>query len=226
MISKNLLLLIILVSFALIAGCTQTSPVTNTSSPLSPSSVATTVVNESSHPETISHVTPAPQENQTPITSVPTLGTPLPTPEPTTLPAPVQTQDPDVEFRDRTLLALDNMNSAKEGLLLTYKSGDMDRVKAKAEELTNLIRKNDEVTDMPAKMDYVRLNYYGYIDQVSQFAETFTEGSTRWLASDKSSANSFFDAGIMASDRADISDKRIRKFFDEHVLPVQINLTK
>lgn len=152
--------------------------------------------------------------------------TPLPTqnpatPVPTTTVSSQPTKSPNVVFMEKTLLSLDDMQGAKEGLLLTHRSGDMVRVNAKARELRDLIRKNGMITGMPAKMDYVRLNYYEYTDQASQFAQTFIDGSDRWLASDKASANSYFDAGIMAASRADIADKRIRKFFEEHVLPVQ-----
>jgi hypothetical protein len=136
---------------------------------------------------------------------------------------PAQKPDPSIEFRDKTLLLLDNMQAAKEGILLSYRAGDYDRVREKAKELTELIRKNSIIREIPIKMDYARMNYYEYIDQVGQFAQSCTDGANRWISSDKASANSLFDAAVMASDRADIADKRIRTFFVEHLPPVQTN---
>ncbi len=138
---------------------------------------------------------------------------------------PDRTQEPLVAFRDSVLLSLDNLQSAKEGLLLTYRTGDMTRVQQKADEFVLMVRRSSELSNVPTKMDFVRLNYYDYVDQTSQFAKNFKEGADRYLASDKASATSFFEAGIMASDRADISEKRIRTFLSEHVLQVQINQT-
>lgn len=88
-----------------------------------------------------------------------------------------------------------------------------------------MIRTNSVIPDIPSKMDYARMNYYEYTDQAGQFAQSFTDGANRWIASDKASANSLFDAAIMASDRADIADKRIRVFLRDHVLTVQQNQT-
>ncbi len=225
MFQKIIPLLVILVSFLLFAGCVQSDLHEGGNSSTAVEGQSPVPQNDSVHSDPVSPSGTTFPSNVTEVTALPTLITPLPTPEPTLTPSPKITQDPLVEFRDRTLLSLDDMNSAKEGLLLSYKTEDMGRVKAKSEEFSQLIRKYGQITNMPAKMDYVRLNYYEYIDQASQVAQTFTDGSTRWLASDKSSANSLFDAGVMASDRADISDKRIRKFFDEHVFPVQMNPT-
>jgi len=170
----------------------------------------------------------------TPVELPVTTGTPLtanhtpssvPSPSPVRTFIPDRTQDPLVGFQDRVLLTLDNLQGAKEGLLLTYQTGDMVRVQQKAEELSLMVRRNSELSDVPTKMDYVRLNYYDYIDQTGQFAKNFKEAADRYLASDKASATSLFQAGIMTADRADISDKRIRTFLSEHVHPVQINQT-
>lgn len=150
-----------------------------------------------------------------------------PSPGPTLSPVrtimPDRTQEPLVAFRDTVLLSLDNLQSAKEGLLLTYRSGDMALVQQKADEFSLMVRRSSELSNVPTKMDFVRLNYYDYIDQTSQFAKNFKDGADRYLASDKASATSYFEAGIMAADRADISEKRIRTFLSEHVIQVQIN---
>jgi hypothetical protein len=210
-------LFLILLTLALAAGCVQ-----NFHEPVPAMTTAeTSVPIPTSVPvEPISQVTSAllPQEMTPPTPEltliVPTL---LPTSEPTVMAQQNTTHDPVVDFRDRTLLVLDNLQESKEGVIRTYKSGDMAKVKEKATDYTLFIRRNSAVTNMPRKMDYVRLNYYEYTDQAGQFAQCFSDGADRWMANDKSSANSFFDAGVMASDRADIADKRIRMFLKDHV---------
>ncbi len=137
--------------------------------------------------------------------------------------APITTQpttkpDPNVVFRDRMVLTLDDMQAAKDGILTSYRAGDIARVREKSLEFSRTISNKSIITDMPSKMDYVRMNYYEYVDQAGQFSQSFSDGADRWMASDKASANSLFDAAIMASDRADIADKRIRTFFRDHVL--------
>lgn len=225
MTDKILTLLLLIPICIIMAGCVQ-APVDNnhsaidTSSPAISEPVHQIESSEANHTEQPAEAL----QNQT-ISVTPSL-TPIPTPElttplPTSTTAPQKTQDPNIAFMEKTLLSLDDMQAAKEGLILIYQSGDMVRLGAKARELRDLIRQNGVITGMPAKMDYVRLNYYEYTDQASQFSQTFIDGSDRWLASDKSSANSYFDAGIMAASRADIADKRIRKFFEEHVMPTQ-----
>lgn len=131
---------------------------------------------------------------------------------------PTRKPDPNVIFRDRMVLTLDDMQSAKDGILASYHAGDIARVREKSIEFSKTISNKSIITDMPSKMDYVRMNYYEYIDQAGQFSQSFSDGANRWMASDKASANSLFDAAIMASDRADIADKRIRTFFRDHVL--------
>ena len=221
-ISVFILLLFIL---SLVAGCVQ-----NTSPPVPVPTPETTPVQiqENTPSEPVSTVVNAPLAEQiTPISPELTLidPTPLPTSQPDVMVKQTTTPDPTVVFRDRTLLTLDNMQGAKEGVLLMYKEGDIARVKEKADAYALLIRRNSEVSGMPMKMDYVRLNFYEYTDQAGQFAQSFSDGAARWMANDKSSANSLFDAGVMASDRADIADKRIRTFLKEHVQDVQINQT-
>lgn len=225
MTDKILTLLLLISLCVIMAGCVQSPSDSdqfniNVSSPSTSEPVPQIESSEANHTERSTEEL----QNQT-ILVTPSL-TPIPTPEmttplPTSTITPQKTQDPNVVFMEKTLLSLDDMQAAKEGLILTYQSGDMVRLGAKARELRDLIRQNGVITGMPAKMDYVRLNYYEYTDQASQFSQTFIDGSDRWLASDKSSANSLFDAGIMAASRADIADKRIRTFFKEHVMPVQ-----
>jgi len=219
-------LIFILLILTLVAGCVQNTPIP---SPIptaadTPVPTQTEGTGEPTYQDTSS---PSPQTT-TPVTPELTVITPtlLPVPEPSA-PAVQQTprQDPSVAFRDRTLFALENLQEAKNGILLLYKSGDIARMKEKADDYIVLIRKNGVITDMPKKMDYVRLNYYEYTDQAGQFAQSFSDGSTRWMANDKSSANSLFDAGVMASDRADIAEKRIQTFLKDHVQQVQINQT-
>jgi hypothetical protein len=210
-------LLLILLTLALATGCVQNfhEPAPAMTTAETPVPIPTSVP-----VEPVSQVTNAllPQEMTLPTPEltliVPTL---LPISEPTVMAQQNSTHDPVVEFRDRTLLVLDNLQESKDGVLRMYKSGDIANVKAKATDYALFIRRNNAVTNMPRKMDYVRLNYYEYTDQAGQFAQCFTDGADRWMANDKSSANSFFDAGIMASERADIADKRIRVFLKDHV---------
>ncbi|WP_181391764.1 hypothetical protein [Methanospirillum lacunae] len=221
MTPKVLYSVVILIWMIFVAGCTSQP------SSISPSSDSSEVL--------VSTIIPMqPQVNIT--------ATPVPMSSPGTLPdnktpspvisispvrtiVPDRTQDPLVGFRDSIILSLDNLQSGKEGLILTYRSGDINRVQQKANEYALMVRRNSELSDVPTKMDFVRLNYYDYIDQTEQVAKNFKEGAARYLSSDKASATSFFEAGIMSADRADISDKRIRTFLREHVRQVQINQT-
>ena len=225
MISRILSLLLILVILTLGAGCIQNNQV-NTPEPTG-QAVSQATVGTQAEPENMTTPVPVIQpDNQ----SEPSPTIKQPHPYATSKPLPtntIATQKPDrtIAFRDWMLLTLDDMQGAKEGIILTYRAGDIERVKVKSKELSDLIRKNGVITDMPSKMDYARMNYYEYIDQAGQFAQSFSEGANRWIASDKSSANSYFDAAMMASDRADIADKRIRTFFKEYIQPTQINQT-
>lgn len=225
MTDKILTLLLLILFCIFIAGCVQ-APVDNNHPSTNGSSPATSEPVLQTEPSEADQIEQSADTFQNETRPVEPYLTPMPTlepatPMPTSTITPQKTQDPNVVFMEKTLLSLDDMQAAKEGLILTYQSGDMVRLGAKARELRDLIRQNGVITGMPAKMDYVRLNYYEYTDQASQFSQTFIDGSDRWLASDKSSANSYFDAGIMAASRADIADKRIRKFFEEHVMPNQ-----
>jgi hypothetical protein len=53
-------------------------------------------------------------------------------------------------------------------------------------------------------------------DRMTQFADNFKQAASLMERGEKSSANSYVSAGIMAGDRADISDKRIRVFLIDH----------
>ena len=200
------------------AGCIQNN---QSIKPVSPAEDINQVitVNDS---ESGSIITPAPIQTDNISHPISTIIQPDPyrTPKPVSVNTPpITTLKPDrtIVFRDRILFALDEMQAAKEGILLTYRAGDIERVREKSKDLSRIIRENGEISDMPSKMDYARMNYYEYTDQASQFAQSFTDGANRWIASDKASANSLFDAAVMASNRADIADKRIRTFFHDHV---------
>jgi hypothetical protein len=154
----------------------------------------------------------------TAITPEPTVIVPTQLQTPSLAPPPAPTKpDPLIVFRDRTILLLDELKAGKEGILAAYKSGDMVKVKDKATEYSLTIRKNAALKDVPLKMDYVKVNYHEYADRAGQFAQSFEEGATMWMTNDKNSANSLFDAGIIASERADIADKRIRVFLQDQV---------
>jgi hypothetical protein len=222
MTPKVLYSIVILIGLTFMAGCTS-----------GPSS--TTLSSDSSHIPVSNQSPMAPVHVNTTETPVPVLSSDtlpaIKTPSPVPSISPIQTikldrtQDPLVGFRDSIILSLDNLQSAKEGLILTYRSGDIARVQQKADTYALMVRRNSELSDVPTKMDFVRLNYYNYIDQTEQVARNFKDGAARYLSSDKASATSFFEAGIMAADRADISDKRIRTFLTEHVRQIQINQT-
>ncbi|HWQ63978.1 MAG TPA: hypothetical protein VN429_06140 [Methanospirillum sp.] len=222
MTPKVLYCIVILVCLIFLAGCTSEP------SPISPASNSSQTPASTLTPVEPVHVnapeTPVPMASSG---TIPDIKNPSPVPSisPVRTVMPDWTQDPLVGFRDSIILSLDNLQSGKEGLILTYRSGDIARVQQKANEYALMVRRNSELSDVPTKMDFVRLNYYDYIDQTEQVAKNFKDGAARYLASDKASATSFFEAGIMASDRADISDKRIRTFLSEHVRQVQINQT-
>lgn len=219
MISRILSLFLILVILILGAGCIQNNQMNAPESPGDADSQVT--LRTLAEPENITTPVPVIQpDNQS--NPSPTIIQPNPYPTSKLLPTntiPTQKPDRTITFRDWTLLTLDDMQAAKEGIILTHRAGDIERVKVKSKELSDMIRKNSVITDMPSKMDYARMNYYEYIDQAGQFAQSFTEGANRWIASDKASANSYFDAALMASDRADIADKRIRTFFKDYIQP-------
>nr|WP_319538299.1 hypothetical protein [uncultured Methanospirillum sp.] len=213
--------IVIVISLTFMAGCTS-GPSPGSPSP-APSQVPSPVPSVPLVTVTGTQ-TPAPLMSSSDTRPVQTTS-PGPSLSPVRTIMPDRTQEPLVAFRDVVLLSLDNLQSAKEGLLLTYRTGDMARVQQKAEEFSLMVRRSSELSNVPTKMDYVRLNYYDYIDQTGQYAKSFKDGADRYLASDKASATSLFEAGIMAADRADISDKRIRTFLSEHVFQVQINQT-
>lgn len=222
MIPKVLCSIVILICLVFMAGCTSGPSPILPSSNSSPNAGSTIIpmqpvqVNETE--------TPVPIATSSPVQDI-RATSPMPSISPVRTIMPDRTQDPLVGFRDSVILSLDNLQSAKEGLILTYRSGDISRVQQKANEYVLMVRRNSELSDVPTKMDFVRLNYYNYIDQTEQVAKNFKDGADRYLSSDKASATSFFEAGIMAADRADISDKRIRTFLSEHVRQVQVNQT-
>jgi hypothetical protein len=213
------LLLIILGTFVLGAGCVQNQ---NGSQVISPVQEQITVVTTPTQIEPTPWITPVQSTTTTVHQTAHPIQTTLPTqiPQPFVTPVPTRTQDPTVTFRDHILLTLDNLQVGKDGILKAHQRGDVVRVRDTAREFEQTLQRKDVLAGMPSKMDYVRVNYYEYADRAGQFAQSFEEGASRWLANDKSSANSFFDAGIIASERADIADKRIRTFLKDHVQEV------
>jgi len=203
MISRSIALILIMILFSLGAGCTQQYAAPVPDAGQVSSSGAIPPVQGAGNDTPVSGPSNSPVPVQTAI---------IPDPEPVSpavspgVPNLSVKPDKNVEFRDRLLLALDNLQASKEGIITSYRAGEYARVTEKTRELSDLIRNKEIISDMPSKMDYARMNYFEYTDQAGQFAQSFSEGATRWLASDKSSANPFFEAGIMASDRADIAD--------------------
>ncbi len=204
--------IVILVLFAgiLMAGCVQQAPVT----PVVPETPVTEiptaeptltveeeVVNQSQEPAKVS-------EPDIPVTPVqPSISeTPLPTP----------TADPNLAFRELVLTKLDLIQEGKKKVLSAWEAEDPALVSSLVDDLRHLIRNNNDGSTFPKKMDYVRLNYYDFIDRMSQFADNFEQAASLMERGEKSSANSYVSAGIMSGDRADISDKRIRVFLIDH----------
>ena len=204
--------IVILVLFAgiLMAGCVQQAPVT----PVVPETPVTEiptaeptltveeeVVNQSQEPAKVS-------EPDIPVTPVqPSISeTPLPTP----------TADPNLAFSELVLTKLDLIQEGKKKVLSAWEAEDPALVSSLVDDLRHLIRNNNDGSTFPKKMDYVRLNYYDFIDRMSQFADNFEQAASLMERGEKSSANSYVSAGIMSGDRADISDKRIRVFLIDH----------
>jgi hypothetical protein len=161
--------------------------------------------------------TTTPTQVQTPIMPVQTVAA-------RTLPplTPIR-QDPVIVFRDQTVLILDNLQAKKEGVLRSYRLGNYTQVKLRAEDFKMTLRRESTLENVPSKMDYIRVSYYDYIDRAGQCAESFAKGADRWLVNDTNSANSYCEAGIIASERADIADKRMRTFFRDYVQQAQVN---
>lgn len=204
--------IVILVLFAgiLMAGCVQQStvtpivpeiPVTELPTAEPTMAVVEEVVNQSEEPAQVS-------EQEIPVPPVqPNLSeTPLPTP----------TADPNLAFSELVLTKLDLIQEGKKKVLSAWEAEDPALASSRVDELLHLIRNNNDGSTFPKKMDYVRLNYYDFIDRMSQFADNFKQAASLMERGEKSSANSYVSAGIMAGDRADISDKRIRVFLIDH----------
>lgn len=232
-------IIVLLVCIVCAAGCIKNQDSSQISATLETQSPHQT----ETHPNNISRPTED-QENMITmntgnVTAIPTIIEPIQSIEPvltvTTMqpvlsstPAlPVSTirPDPIVVFRDATLLSLDDLQTKKNAVLSSYRSGKIIELKEQADLYENALRRNSILPKVPTKMDYVKVSYYDYVDRASQSAQSFHNGADRWIANDKSSANAYFDAGIIASDRADIAEKRIRTFFKNYVTQVQTNLT-
>jgi len=141
----------------------------------------------------------------------------MPVPTPLSVsPVPTQTTEPNLAFREKVTKQLDLIQEGKTKVLDAWKAGDINATGSHVEDLRHLIRNNNDASTFPKKMDYVRLSYYDFIDRMSQFADNFGHAAALMEIGQNSSANSYGLAGIMAGDRADISDKRIRVFLKDH----------
>ena len=134
--------------------------------------------------------------------------------EDTPLPAP--TQDPNLAFRDLVHGKLDLIQEGKNKVISAWKAEDPALTGSLVADLRHDIRNNNDASTFPKKMDYVRVNYYDFIDRMIQFADNFGQAASLTERGENSSAHSYVSAGIMAGDRADISDKRIRVFLRDH----------
>lgn len=204
--------IMILVLFAgvLLAGCVQQAPVTPVGPEVPVIEIPTTEPTLAVEEEMVNQ-TPEPvpvKEPDLPETQVQPVITekPLPTP----------TADPNLAFRDLVLTKLDLIQEGKKKVLSAWEAEDPALTSSRVDDLRHLIRNNNDGSTFPKKMDYVRLNYYDFIDRMTQFADNFKQAASLMERGEKSSANSYVSAGIMAGDRADISDKRIRVFLIDH----------
>ncbi|NLW77751.1 hypothetical protein KSK55_14260 [Methanospirillum purgamenti] len=200
----------ILLATILLAGCVQQEQIQSypvvspeeTSKPVQESEISPEeLVNESKN-ETISH-TPLPTTS------------PIITPEPTT-PVQVPTPDPNLAFQELVITKLDLIQEGKKAVLDTWNAGDALAAQTHINELRQRIRNNNDASTFPKKMDYVRLQYYDFIDRMIQFTDNFDQAAILRNKGESGSSNSYVSAGIMAGDRADISDKKIRVFLNEH----------
>lgn len=148
-----------------------------------------------------------------------------PEPQNTTLPAtvmetvsPVSTPTPDknIQFRSQVIHNLTLLQEGKEQVLNAWQAANTSELDKSVADLRHLIRNNDDASSFPKKMDYVRLNYYDYIDRLTQFTDNFAFASERLNKGDNGSAYSYGQAGQMSGERADISEKRIITFLDDH----------
>jgi len=129
---------------------------------------------------------------------------------------PTPTSDPNRAFRDLGITKLDLIQEGKKKVLSAWEAADPALTGERVEELRHAIRNNNDGSTFPKKMDYVRLNYYDFIDRMTQFADNFKQAAQLMERGENGSANSYAAAGVMAGDRADISDKRIRVFLRDH----------
>ncbi|MDD3573703.1 hypothetical protein [Methanospirillum sp.] len=201
--------IIVLVLFAaiLITGCVQQSPSINNEITDTEVIVTTPVPVVEDEPDIQLE---EPVQVSEPDTPVPVM-TPM---EEKTVPTPVS--DPNLAFRDLVHGKLDLIQEGKEAVLSAWEAEDPVLTASLVEDLHHLIRNNNDASTFPKKMDYVRVNYYDFIDRMIQFTDNFGQAASLMEKGEESSANSYVAAGIMAGDRADISDKRIRVFLRDH----------
>jgi hypothetical protein len=123
-----------------------------------------------------------------PVT-VPPTHTAIPTPQITAGPT-----DPNRAFRDLVITKLDLMQDGKKAVLAAWDADDPTQAQSKIQELYHLIRNNNDASSFPKKMDYVRLNYYDYIDRMTQCAENFKQAAEMRERGENGSAQSYASA--------------------------------
>ncbi|MDD1724839.1 MAG: hypothetical protein LUQ07_06900 [Methanospirillum sp.] len=201
-------LVLLITGCIFLAGCIQT--------PHTPSSESIADIPNNTSPDlqataTRDQVTPAnlsekPEQNITPAVTVMETRSPIATPTP----------DKNIRFRSQVIQNLTALQEGKEQVLNNWKSANTTELDQSVANLRHLIRNNNDAGSFPKKMDYVRLNYYDYIDRLTQFADNFALASERRNKGDNGSAYSYEKAGEMSGERADISEKRIITFLDDH----------
>ena len=198
---------LVLLAGIFITGCVQQVPPSNQEIP--PTEVVITTPSPALEGELINqYEEPALADETEDIIPVRTLIEDIP------LPAP--TQDPNLAFRDLVHGKLDLIQEGKDKVLSAWKAEDPALTSSLVADLRHIIRNNNDASTFPKKMDYVRVNYYDFIDRMIQFADNFGQAASLMERGESGSANSYVAAGIMAGDRADISDKRIRVFLRDH----------
>lgn len=153
-------------------------------------------------------------QNVTPSRTIP------PTGEVTTIPEVISTvalPDKNAAFRDTVMPMISLMQEKKNVVTALNSDTDGAVIIKKVLVLSDMINANQRLTDVPKKMDFVKVSYDDYIDQMTQVVNNYKAAAERLTAGDKASAKSYFDAGIIASDRADMAVKKIEVFFRDHI---------
>ncbi|HOL40238.1 hypothetical protein [Methanospirillum sp.] len=204
------IVLLVLIAGVFISGCVSNAPAPSPVSEIP----ATDVPTENPPPQGTPVVENLSEEPT--VVSTQEIPTPLVTTEVPQTIMPTPTADPNSAFHDMVITRLDLIQEGKKKVLSAWEAADPALTGSRVEELRHAIRNNNDGSTFPKKMDYVRLNYYDFIDRMTQFADTFKEAASLMERGENGSAQSYAAAGVMAGDRADISDKRIRVFLRDH----------